>query len=54
MVRQTSLKRTKRGYVRNLGRLASGSQPKFYLGHDRAIANQRLQQITILWQHIEA
>ena len=53
-MRQTSLKRTKRGYVRNLGRLASGSQPKFYLGHDRAIANQRLQQITILWQHIEA
>ena len=52
-MRQTNLKRTTRGYVRNLGRLASGSQPKFYLGHDRAIAHQRLQQITILWQHIE-
>lgn len=52
-MRETSLKRTKRGYVRNLGRLPSGTQPKFYLGHDRAIALERLEQITTLWRHIE-
>lgn len=52
-MRQTNLKRTKRGYVRNLGRLPSGSQPKFYLGHDRSIAIQRLDRITTLWQHVE-
>lgn len=52
-MRQTNLKRTKRGYVRNLGRLASGSQPKFYLGHDKSIAIQRLEQIAVLWRQVE-
>lgn len=52
-MRHTNLKRTKRGYVRNLGRLSSGSQPKFYLGHDRAIAVQRLEQIAVLWRQVE-
>lgn len=52
-MRQTNLKRTNRGYVRNLGRLPSGSQHKFYLGHDRAMAIQRLDQIAILWQRVE-
>lgn len=53
-MRETSLKRTRRGYVRNLGRLSSGSQPKFYLGHDREIAIERLERITTLWRHIES
>ena len=52
-MRQTKLKPTKRGYVRNLGRLASGSQAKFYLGHERSAALARLSQITTLWQQVE-
>jgi hypothetical protein len=52
-MRSTSLKRTKRGYVRNLGRLPQGVQPKFYLGHDRDVAGVRLEQIVLLWQMAE-
>jgi len=52
-MRRTSLKRTKRGYVRNLGRMQDGSQPKFYLGHDREQALRRLDMIVALWQQIE-
>jgi len=53
-MRKSKLKPTKRGYVRNLGRLASGSQAKFYLGHDRSVALSRLEQIAALWQQIES
>lgn len=53
-MRDTNLKRTTRGYVRNLGRVADGSQPKFYLGHDRNLALKRLEQITALWLQLEA
>jgi hypothetical protein len=52
-VRDTDLKKTIRGYVRNLGRMAQGGQPKFYLGNDRAIATRRLQKIIELWQIVE-
>jgi hypothetical protein len=52
-MRSTSLKRTNRGYVRNLGRLPQGGQPKFYLGHDRELAARRLKQIAALWQVVE-
>jgi len=49
-MRETNLKRTKRGYVRNLGKLPNGSQPKFYLGHDKEAAVARLEAITTLWK----
>jgi integrase len=52
-VRDTGLKRTIRGYVRNLGRMAQGGQPKFYLGHDREVAARRLDKIVELWQIVE-
>ncbi len=52
-MRQTSLKRTKRGYVRNLGRTPGGEQPKFYLGHDREEAVRRLDLITAMWRRAE-
>lgn len=52
-MRQTSLKRTKRGYVRNLGRVEGGGQPKFYLGHDRDEAIRRLELITAMWTRAE-
>ena len=52
-MRTTSLKRTKRGYLRNLGRLPQGGQPKFYLGHDREVATRRLEQIAALWHIID-
>jgi len=52
-MRQTKLKPTKRGYVRNLGRLTSGSQAKFYLGNERSAALARLNQIATLWQQVE-
>ena len=52
-MRQTSLKRTNRGYVRNLGRAPGGGQPKFYLGHDRDEAIRRLGLITAMWAEVE-
>ncbi|QDV36368.1 hypothetical protein [Tautonia plasticadhaerens] len=52
-MRSTNLKRTKRGYVRNLGRLPQGGQPKFYLGHDRVEAARRLELLVALWQVVE-
>jgi hypothetical protein len=52
-VRDTGLKRTIRGYVRNLGKMAQGGQPKFYLGHDREVAARRLEKIVELWQIVE-
>ena len=52
-MRRTNLKRTVRGYVRNLGREANGKQPKFYLGHDKAEAERRLNAILVLWQQVE-
>jgi hypothetical protein len=52
-VRDTGLKRTIRGYVRNLGKMAQGGQPKFYLGHDREVAGRRLEKIVELWQIVE-
>ncbi len=52
-MRQTNLKRTKRGYVRNLGRAPGGGQPKFYLGHNREEAIRRLDVITAMWGRVE-
>ena len=52
-MRVTNPKRTKRGYQRNLGRLLQGGQPKFYLGHDRELATQRLARIAALWEVVE-
>ena len=49
-IRKTPLKRTKRGYVRQLGKRGSGSAvKKFYLGHDMAIAAQRRQWIEAIY-----
>ncbi len=54
-MRNTTLKRTKRGYVRNLGRTAEDRpQEKFYLGHDKDEALARLKGIIALWKQIEA
>lgn len=52
-MRNTSLKRTKKGYVRSIGRRADGSVPKFLLGHDKAAAEQRRDAIIALWSEIE-
>ena len=48
-MRKTTLKRTRRGYPRNLGKLPNGSQPKFYLGHDKDAAVARNEAIETLW-----
>lgn len=53
-MRETGLKRTARGYVRNLGRDQAGRHQKFYLGHDKPEAERRLKAIVVLWQQIEA
>lgn len=52
-MRNTSLKRTQRGYQRNLGRLPSGAQPKFYLGHNKDEAVARLDAIVLIWERVE-
>jgi len=52
-MRQTNLKRTNRGYVRNLGKAPGGGQPKFYLGHNREEAIRRLDVITAMWERVE-
>lgn len=52
-MRNTSLKRSNRGYQRNLGRLANGSQPKFYLGHNKDEAIARLEAILLIWERVE-
>ena len=44
-IRKTPLKLTKRGYVRQIGKLTKGGSAKFYLGQDAAIAAQRRQWI---------
>jgi len=48
-MRKTTLKRTRRGFPRNLGKLPNGSQPKFYLGHDKDAAVARNEAIETLW-----
>ena len=53
VMRNTTLKRTKKGFVRSIGRRADGYQPKFLLGHDKAEAERRLAGIIALWQEIE-
>src|SRR5437016_1189728 len=51
--RQTVLKRTRRGdYVRNLGFLPNGTQPKFRLGFERTEALRRLEAIVVLWESV--
>lgn len=53
-MRRTPLKRTSRGYVRNLGRKGgSTSQEKFCLGFDNAEAERRLELIAELWRQFE-
>jgi len=52
-MRQTKLKRAVTGFSRNLGHLPSGSQPKFYLGHDQKEAQIRLERIQELWKAVE-
>jgi hypothetical protein len=51
-MRRTTLKRTKKGYVRSLGKRPDGSQPKFLLGHDKAEAERRESAIIALWLEI--
>ena len=51
--RLTALKRSKRGYTRNLGRKPDGKQPKFYMGHDREQAVIREKRLVALWVHIQ-
>ena len=50
-MRKTSLKRTKRGFVRSIG--PANGQVKFYLGHDREQAQEKLDRIMALWGAIE-
>lgn len=50
-VRQTRLKRTKRGFVRSIGP-ADGAK-KFYLGHDQKAAEAKLEQLLALWTLFE-
>jgi len=52
-MRNTPLKRTKKGYTRSIGRRADGSVPKFLLGHDKAAAEARRDAIIALWVEIE-
>ena len=52
-MRNTPLKRTKKGFVRSIGKRADGSVPKFLLGHDKAIAEARRDAIIFLWADIE-
>lgn len=52
-MRNTTLKRTKKGYTRSIGRRADGSVPKFLLGHDKAAAEVRRDAIVALWTEIE-
>jgi hypothetical protein len=39
-------------YFRNLGKLRSGTQPKFWLGQDRGQAEQRNSRLETLWQAV--
>lgn len=50
-MRQTTLKPTKRGYVRNIG--PKGNEHKFRLGFDRNEALRRLNAIQALWLQCE-
>jgi hypothetical protein len=52
-MRQTTLKRTPKGFVRSLGKRPDGSQPKFMLGHDKALAEKKLEAIVELWKSVE-
>ena len=52
-MRNTPLKRTKKGFVRSIGKRADGSVPKFLLGHDKAVAEARRDAIIFLWADIE-
>jgi len=52
-MRRTSLKRTRKGFTRSLGKRLDGSQPKFLLGHDKAEAERRFAAITALWLEVE-
>jgi hypothetical protein len=54
-MRTTTLKRTAKGYVRSLGRLAdAATPPRFLLGHDRSTADNRLAAIIEIWNQCEA
>jgi len=49
-LRRTPLRPTRRGYVRQLGRLAGGGPvQKIYLGFDQAIAAQRRQWVEAVY-----
>ena len=50
-IRNTPLKKTQRGYVRQLGRTSTNTQTKvkFYLGHDMATAAQRRQWVEAIF-----
>ncbi len=52
-MRNTSLKRTEKGYVRAIGKRSDGSQPKFLLGHDKQVAEARRDAIIAMWLEIE-
>lgn len=52
-MRRTKLKRTKKGFIRSLGKRPDGYQPKFLLGHDKAEAERREAAIIALWLEIE-
>ena len=52
-MRTTTLKRTKKGFVRSIGKRADGTVPKFLLGHDKAVAEARRDAIIALWAEIE-
>ena len=52
-MRNTSLKRTKKGFTRSIGKRADGSVPKFLLGHDKQTAEIRRDAIVFLWTEIE-
>ena len=51
-MRETTLKRSPKGFYRSLGKRADGSQPKFMLGHDKPAAEKKLEAIIVLWKTV--
>src|SRR4051812_23025546 len=54
MARPATLRRAANGlYFRNLGKTASGTVPKFYLGRDRLGAAKRNEWLEALWATVK-
>jgi predicted DNA-binding protein (UPF0251 family) len=52
-MRETTLKRSLKGFYRSIGKRPDGTQPKFMLGHDKIQAEKKLSAIIALWKTVE-